>query len=200
LEHLLDYKFSEGDFDATAVSIFQGVRDHILGKPILQRASIRKRFYLKTNFSSLGLGFALCQPDNTTESLAAMKREGEGDECKFEFCLSKLRLKPIAFESRKTIRNEKHFHSHPGESLAASWATTKNWHFLWGRPFTLITDCRALIWLMNYKGHHHAVGRLQLEMLGYWFSIANPPGRMLEDADYFSRLGQDIHIGPLLKD
>jgi hypothetical protein len=53
---------------------------------------------------------------------------------------------------------------------------------------------------MDYKGHHHAVRGLQLEMLGYWFSIANQPGRMLEDADYFSRLGQDIHIDPLLKD
>jgi hypothetical protein len=53
---------------------------------------------------------------------------------------------------------------------------------------------------MDYKGHHHAVWRLQLEMLGYWFSIANQPGRMLEVADSFSRLGQDIHIDPLLKD
>jgi hypothetical protein len=74
-EHPLDYKFSEGDFDAAAVSIFQGVRDHILGKPILQRASIRKRFYLKTDFSSLGLGFALCQPDNTTEYIIRQKQE-----------------------------------------------------------------------------------------------------------------------------
>jgi hypothetical protein len=61
-----------------------------------------------------------------------------------------------------------------------------------------MTDCRALIWLMSYKGHNHAVKRLQLELLGYWFSIANRPGRMLED--YFSRLGEDIHIDPLLKD
>jgi hypothetical protein len=63
-----------------------------------------------------------------------------------------------------------------------------------------MTDCRALIWLMSYKGHNHAVKRLQLELLGYWFSIANRPGRMLEDANYFSRLGEDIHIDPLLKD
>jgi hypothetical protein len=53
---------------------------------------------------------------------------------------------------------------------------------------------------MSYKGHNHAVKRLQLELLGYWFSIATRPGRMLEDANYFSRLGEDIHIDPLLKD
>jgi hypothetical protein len=93
-----------------------------------------------------------------------------------------------------------HFHSHPGEALAASWSIIKNRHFLWGRPFTLITDCRALIWLMSYKGRNHAVKRLQLELLRYWFSIANRPGGMLEDANYFSRLGEDIHIDPLLKE
>jgi hypothetical protein len=47
-DHPLDHKLSAADFDSTAVSIFQEVRDHILGKPILQRASIRKRFYCWT--------------------------------------------------------------------------------------------------------------------------------------------------------
>jgi hypothetical protein len=37
-------------------------------------------------------------------------------------------------------------------------------------------------------------------MLGYWFSIANRPGQMLEDADYFPRLGGDTHVDPILKD
>ena len=63
-----------------------------------------------------------------------------------------------------------------------------------------MSDCRALLWLMNYKGNNHAVKRLQLEMLGYWFTIVNRPGRMLEDANYFSRLAEDIIIDPILKD
>jgi hypothetical protein len=37
-------------------------------------------------------------------------------------------------------------------------------------------------------------------MLGYAFTVANRPGAMLEDANYFSRLGEDIHVDPLLKD
>jgi hypothetical protein len=53
---------------------------------------------------------------------------------------------------------------------------------------------------MSYEGHNHAVIRLQLELLSYWFTIAVRPGRMMEDANYFSRLGEDIHIDPLLKD
>jgi hypothetical protein len=37
-------------------------------------------------------------------------------------------------------------------------------------------------------------------MLGYDFTIANRTGVMLEDANYFSRLGEDIQFDPLLKD
>jgi hypothetical protein len=199
-DHTLDHTFVGSEFGEPAIKAFRFIRDYILSKPILQRANIKKRFYLKTDFSALGLGFALCQPDDSPESTAAMNREDAGGECEFEFCMSKMRLLPVAFGSRKTKGNEIHFHSHPGESLAASWGTTKNRHFLWGRMFTLITDCRALMWLMDYKGHNHAVRRLQLEMLGYSFTIVNRTGAMLEDANYFSRLGEDIHVDPLLKD
>ena len=52
---------------------------------------------------------------------------------------------------------------------------------------------------MSYDGHNHAVRRLQLEMTGYWFTIVNRPGHMLEDANYFSRLNDNKQIDPLLK-
>jgi hypothetical protein len=196
-------KFCCSDLEFTKVErdIFESVRDQILSKPILQRASIKTRFYLKTDFSSLGLGFALCQPDDNEESLAAMQREDEGGECEFDFNItSLLRLLPNAFGSRKTIGSEKHFHSHPGESLSASWGIIKNRHFLWGRPFSLLSDFQALLWLMAYRGNNHAIRRLQLELVGYWFTVVNRPGNMMEDANYFSRLGANIYVDPLLKD
>ena len=130
-----------------------------------------------------------------------MKREDLGREWKFHLTLkSRLRLLPIAFGSRQTVGNEVHFHSYPGECLAVSWACTKNHHFLWSRPFTLITDCAAVQWLMTYKGHNHAVVRLQLEMLNLWFTIAVKPGQMLVGADYCSQMGEELHIDPLSTD
>jgi hypothetical protein len=197
----LDDTFTSGTFTIEHHNLYGYIKDRILSAPILQRANIKKRFYLKSDFYSKGLGFALCQPDTSPEALAAMHREDAGGACEFDL-LSKsdLRLLPIAFGSRKTIGNEVHFHSHPGECLAATWASIKNRHFLYGRPFTLLTDCAAINWLMSYEGHNHAVIRLQLELLSYWFTIAVRPGRMMEDANYFSRLGEDLHIDPLLKD
>jgi hypothetical protein len=197
----LDQQFKPGQFSKHHQDLYEYIKNCILSAPILQRANIKKRFYLKTDFSSKGLGFALCQPDDSSAALAAMKREDEGGQCEFDLLSkSELRLLPIAFGSRKTIGNEEHFHSHPGECLAATWGAIKNRHFLWGRPFTLMTDCAAIRWLMTYKGNNHAVICLQLELLAYWFTIAVRPGTMLEDANYFSRLGEDVHIDPLLKD
>jgi hypothetical protein len=132
-----------------------------------------------------------------------MKREDAGGPCEFHILVkSKFRLLPIAFQSWQIISNKVHFHSHPGECLAATWSAIKNRQFLWGRPFTLMTDCAAINWLvMSYKGHNnHTVVRLQLELLSYWFTIAVRPGTLLEDANLFSRLGEDLHIDPMLKD
>ena len=113
----LDHTFSAEQFPPPAIAAFHKVRRHILSKPILQRANIEKRFYLKTDFSALGLGFALCQPDDSDESIAAMQREISGGPCEFDFAVSKLRLLLVALGSRRTKGSEIHFHSHPGEAL-----------------------------------------------------------------------------------
>jgi len=47
---------------------------------------------LKTDYSARKIGFALCQPDNSKESLAAMKREDAGGECEFNIDKTGIRL------------------------------------------------------------------------------------------------------------
>lgn len=196
----IDHIFKDNQFNNKALQSYNTIKNKILSKPILQRANIKLRMYLKTDFSSLSLGFALCQPSTDQDSIDAMNEEINGAPCRFDTKLKGLRLQPIAFGSRCTIGNEKHFHSYPGEALCASWAIIKNRHFLWGKEFTLMTDCRALLWIMSYKGHNHAVKRLQLELIGYYFTICHRPGRMMEDANYLSRLNEDTSIDPLLRD
>ena len=98
------------------------------------------------------MGFVLCQPGDDEESIQAMQAEDAGGKCKFDLCLSKLRLHPVCFGSRKCVNNEVFFHSYVGEATAAVWAIVKNRHFLWAKTFTLLTDCHALAWLMNHIG------------------------------------------------
>jgi hypothetical protein len=83
----LDVPFRSGDFTSIHQALYKQIQDHLLSAPILQRADIKKRFYLKTDFSSKGLGFALCQPDDLELGLAAMRREDAGGLCEFDLIL-----------------------------------------------------------------------------------------------------------------
>ena len=196
----LDRQFSSSEWKNEHTAQWTAMKNAILSHPILQRPSIHKRFYLKSDFSKIGLGYALCQPSDEPAALAAMNREINGGECEFEATLtnSELRLRPIGFGMRKCTGNEQHLHSHPGEGLSAIYGIGKNRHYLWGKQFTLVTDHRALMWLKNYSGHNHIIKRLQLELFGYDFTICNRPERMLGDANYLSRVGSEMSMDPLL--
>ena len=84
------------------------------------------------------------------------------------------------------------------EALAVNFGIHKWRVFLWGRAFTLLTDCRALIWLLSYEGTNAAVRRLQFEILGFWFTIWHRPESANKDADGISRIGVDYSIDPTL--
>eukprot|EP00978_Attheya_sp_CCMP212_P002452 scaffold5015_cov51-Attheya_sp.AAC.1 len=104
--HPIDHNFEEGQFNDACQKAYTNLKDHILSAPILQQADITKRFYLKTDFSAVGLGFTLCQPDNSKEALEAMKQEDEGGECEFDISITnKLHLLLVALGSRKTVGN-----------------------------------------------------------------------------------------------
>jgi hypothetical protein len=69
----LDLKFLPGQFNRVHQDLYDDIKKQLLSAPILQRADIKKRFYLKSDFSSLGLGFALCQPNDSTAATSAIK-------------------------------------------------------------------------------------------------------------------------------
>ena len=65
-------------WDAGHDSVLGDMKRAILSDLILQRPNSDRRFYLKTNFSSKGYGAALCQADNSEESITAEQREDDG--------------------------------------------------------------------------------------------------------------------------
>jgi hypothetical protein len=85
-DHLLDEKLKDSPDTRAANAVYEYVQTFLLSEPVLQRTSIHKRFYLKTDFSSVGMGYPLCQPDGTPEALAAMRREDNGRGCEFDKC------------------------------------------------------------------------------------------------------------------
>jgi hypothetical protein len=177
---------------------FHDIRNAILSKPILRRVSRQKRCYLLTDFSSVGMGCVLSQPEDTKESIEAMKSEDAGGECKFEMTLDGPRLLPCSFGSRACRANEKFLHSYVGEAKAMQFGYHRNYHVLYARPFTHIGDCLGSKYILFYTGNNHVILRLQLEFMGWWMTTVHRNRNMNVAADYFSYLGADVCIDPLL--
>ena len=74
----------------------------IISDPCIARYDFKKRPYLLFDWSKLGMGYNLCQPNNDSDSLAAMQREAEGGETEFLRPKSKLLLRTTGFGSRKS--------------------------------------------------------------------------------------------------
>ena len=95
----------------------------VLSDPILQRADIKKRFYIRTDACSRGHGNVLLQPGDDAASLTTMHREINGTECEFELTRAiTLKLHPLGFAARKYTKNEKFLHSFMMEVLCMSFA------------------------------------------------------------------------------
>ena len=121
------------------------LKSSILKGPMLARPDPNRRFYLKMDWSKDWMGAVLLQANDSPESRAAEKREAEGGRCEFDKTSSGLRLRSIAFISRKTqTAIKKSAHSYVGEAATIRWAVGRFRHYLFGATFTSLTDCSGL--------------------------------------------------------
>jgi hypothetical protein len=165
----------------------------IVGGPVLQRPDFDRRLYLKTDWSKDGVGVALLQAEDTPEARAAEDREADGGPCEFERSVSGLRLRPIAFFSRKTTsKSEQSLHCFVGEAAAVLFGVRKCRKWLVGKEFTILSDCSGLNGFMDPKANdkvmpHHQINRWRAELMQHHFRLEHRPGRMMYECDLLSR-------------
>ena len=172
----------------------------ILDDPCLARYDYAKRPYLLTDFSKLGFGYDLCQPDSDhAPSLAAMEREMNGAECEFLLPKVDLRLRTTGFGSRRSRGRERCLHSHLGEAMALDWGIHKNRPKLWGIRFTGLTDCYALRFILTYDGPNPVILRIQMRFQLWAMDLYHRAGTSMITPDYWSRLEADMCFDELTR-
>ena len=173
--------------------------DAILSDPCIACHDFRKRCILLTDFSVLGFGYNMCQPNDNPASLAAMDRKMAGTECEFLRPDSQLKLRTTGFGSRKTQGRENKLHLHLGEEFCLDWAIHRNRTKLYGTCFIAITDCYGLRFILSYDGPNAVILRLQMRLMLWSMDLYHRLAKFLVLADYCSRLGIDMNFDELFR-
>lgn len=149
---------------------FVELRDGLVREPVLAMfradAAVTE---LHTDASAVGLGAMLLQSADP------------GGTLKLVYCIS-----------RKTSDAETRYHSSKLELLSIVWATHKLRAFLLGVPFTVVTDCQALVYLNSCKGSNAHVARWHDALQDYDYSIKYRPGVRMGHVDALSRAPVDV--------
>jgi hypothetical protein len=93
----------------------------------------------------------------------------------------------VAYASRSCNRAEQNYCSYQGECLAAAWAVEHFRVYLYGRPFTLVTDHEPLTWLMTNERLRRMHARWANLLQEYDITFVPRKGVKHLDADGLSR-------------
>ena len=129
------------------IQLFGDCKSNLITSPLLLRYDSSKPTFLKTDWSAGGMGYILMQPDDSLESLAAIKHLSATGECLFDVSLDGPRLRPVLFGSRSNKSYERDYHSFVGEAACGRWSIAACRKYLWGTLFigsatvTLLRKC-----------------------------------------------------------
>ena len=146
---------------------FQTLKEVLCQSPILRNPDFSKAFILQTDASNRGVGAVLSQKDD------------EGSD------------RPVAYFSRKLLQREERYSTIEKECLAIKLGVEAFKVYLIGRPFTIETDHRSLVWLNRLKENNSRLTRWSLALQPYTFEVVHRTGVKNGNADALSRAATD---------
>jgi transposase InsO family protein len=153
-----------GQWSDSHESVFHSLKSALTSAPVLSYPTETDKFILDTDASNSGIGAVLSQLQNGVERV-------------------------IAYASRKLSKAERRYCVTRKELLAV-YAFVKHFrHYIFGRPFQIRTDHKALLWMLNWKKPNtsqYCLWKAELEM--YDMEVTYRPGNIHTNADALSRL------------
>ena len=143
---------------------FERLKKLILENTMLAHPIPGKKFYLECDASNWGLGFILSQENE------------------------KGVRKVISFGSKALTPTQQNYSTTERECLAIMEGIKQYHVYLHGAEFVVVTDHKALEWLMNHKNPTSKLMRWVMKLRGYNFTIQHRPGRQHANVDALSRL------------
>ena len=135
---------------------------------MLKHPDLNKRFYLQTDASKYAIGGQLYQLDENNE------------------------IGVVAFTSRVLRGAELNYFTTELELLSVVHCLQKFRTYVFGRPLTIITDNKALIFIKKCHLNNSRITRWILAIQDYDFDIVYCKGRDNVVADVFSRYPEDM--------
>lgn len=140
------------------------MKSRLVDRPVLAIYDHTAEHELHTDASKHGIGGILLQRTKESDS-----------------------FNPVAFYSRQTSPEEKHFHSYELETLAVVCSLKKFRVFLLGKEFKIITDCSALRSTFLKRDLIPRIARWWLMLQEFHCSIEYKAGSKMSHVDALSR-------------
>lgn len=161
-------KNSKFQWDEQLYKYFQQVKEQFIDTIMLKHADPNKRFYLQTDASKYALGSQLYQIDERQQ------------------------IQVVAFTSRMFKGAEVNYFTTEKKLLSIVHCLTKFRMYVHGKPFTIITDNKALIFIKKCHLNNSRITRWILGIQKYDFNIIHCSGADNIVADLLSRLPEDL--------
>ncbi len=142
---------------------FTTLKEKLCCQPVLQAPNDDLPYVLQTDASARGIGAILTQTNKNDQE------------------------HPVAYFSRKMFPRELNYSATEQEGLAVIEACKHFLPYLLGRPFTIVTDHRALTFLSKKESLNGRLARWMEIMRQFEYHIVYRPGKANSNADALSR-------------
>lgn len=145
--------------------VFNMLKEKLTSKPVLKIYEPKAETELHTDASSIAYAAILLQKDDNSE------------------------LHPVHYMSKRTTDAESKYTSYELEALAIIEGIKKFRHYLYGKHFKIVTDCKAFQMTLNKKdlAMSTRVARWILFLQDYDFTIEHREGSKMKHTDALSR-------------